>query len=282
MWRRTGIVAIAAGAGLLIGLTWAGLRRWETPSPTTASRPPAGDAPQAGEALRTELAALAEDLAAERDARRALGAEVAWLRRELERMALPEAGEEPLEPPAPPAPDGPHADAPESIGVFKAEKLVAAGIPPGEVERLRLRYDRNRMDELYLNDQAAREGGLRTARHRAEIRDLRRSLREEIGEDDYDLLLYAVGKNNRVILADVLRESPAMQTGLLPGDVLVRYDGRRIFNPRELKLATTQGKSGATVAVEVVRGGEQLRFFVPRGPLGVTMRGASHPPSAER
>ncbi len=276
MWRRTGIVAIAAGAGLLIGLAWAGLRHGETPDPTTAS------APQAGEALRTELAALAEDLAAERDARGALETEVAWLRRELERMALPEAGEEPLEPPAPPARDGPHDDAPESIGVFQAERLVAAGIHPDEVERLRLRYDRNRMDELYLNDQATREGELRTARHRAEIRDLRRSLREEIGEDDYDLLLYAVGKNNRVILADVLRESPAMQTGLLPGDVLVRYDGRRIFNPRELKLATTQGKAGATVAVEVVRGDEQLRFFVPRGPLGITMRTAVRPPGGAR
>jgi S1-C subfamily serine protease len=97
-------------------------------------------------------------------------------------------------------------------------------------------------------------------------------MRDEIGDDNYDLLLFATGMNNRVIVSNVLRASPAMEAGILPGDVLVRYDGRRIFNRFELKLATTEGKAGSTVALDLERAGELVRIYAPRGPLGVTMQ----------
>ena len=88
--------------------------------------------------------------------------------------------------------------------------------------------------------------------------------------------------NNRVIVRGVLRASPAMEAGVLPGDVLVRYDGRRIFNRFELKLATTEGKAGSTVALDLVRAGEPLRIYTARGPLGVTMQVEVRPPEPPR
>jgi hypothetical protein len=280
MRRWQGLIAIAVGAGLLLGLAWGGFWRGAAPS-ATPSRSDAATPSDDVDALRAELAALGAAVAAEREQRTALAAEVAWLRDELEQMALlPPEVEPPLH--APDAPAGAAADAPESIGVFEEARLIEAGISRDEVERLRDRFDRSRMDELYLNDQATREGWLHSVRQRAEIRDLRQGLRDEIGDDNYDLLLYATGMNNRVIVSDVLRASPAMEAGILPGDVLVRYDGRRIFNRFELKIATSEGKAGSTVALDLVRAGEPLRIYAPRGPLGVTMKAEVGPPEATR
>ncbi|MDH3211714.1 MAG: PDZ domain-containing protein [Myxococcales bacterium] len=283
MRRWQALVAIAAGVGLLVGLAWGGLLRSEAPV-ATAPRPDAGAPFAADEGLRAEIAGLREALAAERDERVALATEVAGLREELEGMTglAPDSEAPPEAPDAPDTIASAALQAHGSIGVFEETKLVEAGIPRDEVEALRERYDRSRMDELYMNDQAAREGWLRTPRHLAELQDLRGGLRDEIGDDDYDLLLYAVGKSNRVIVSDVLRESPAMEAGFLSGDVLLRYDGRRIFNVFELKQATTEGKPGATVAVEIRRGDQSLRFYLPRGPLGITMRSDVQPPQAAR
>ncbi len=280
MRRWQGLVAIAAGAGLLVGLAWGGFWRGAAPTATPSRSDAATPSDDVG-ALRAELAALRAALAAEREERATLTTEVAWLRDELEQMALLPPDVEPP-PQAPGATAGAAVDAPDSIGVFEEARLIEAGIPRDEVERLRDRFDRGRMDELYLNDQATREGWPHSARYRAEVRDLRQGLRDEIGDDHYDLLLYATGMNNRVIVRGVLRASPAMEAGILPGDVLVRYDGRRIFNRFELKLATTEGKAGSTVAVDLVRAGEPLRIYAPRGPLGVTMQAEVRPPEPTR
>jgi hypothetical protein len=280
MRRWQGLVAIAAGAGLLVGLAWGGFRHGAAPSATPSRSDAAPPSDDIG-ALRAELAGLRAAVAAEREERAALAAEVAWLRDELEQMALlPPDVERP--PQGPDATAAAAADTPESIGVFEAARLIEQGISRDEVERLRDRFDSGRMDELYLNDQATREGWRHSARYRSELRDLRQGLRDEIGDDNYDLLLYATGMNNRVIVNDVLRASPAMDAGILPGDAVVGYDGRRIFNLFELKRATTEGKAGSTVAIDVVRAGEPLRIYAPRGPLGVTLKADVQPPDATR
>jgi hypothetical protein len=280
MRRWQGLVAIAAGAGLLVGLAWGGFRHGAAPSATPSRSDAAPPSDDVG-ALRAELAGLRAAVGAERDERAALAAEVAWLRDELEQMALlPPDVERP--PQGPDATAAAAADTPESIGVFEAARLIEQGISRDEVERLRDRFDSGRMDELYLNDQATREGWRHSARYRSELRDLRQGLRDEIGDDNYDLLLYATGMNNRVIVNDVLRASPAMDAGILPGDAVVGYDGRRIFNLFELKRATTEGKAGSTVAIDVVRAGEPLRIYAPRGPLGVTLKADVQPPDATR
>jgi hypothetical protein len=280
MRRWQGLVAIAAGAGLLVGLAWGGFRHGAAPSATPSRSDAAPPSDDVG-ALRAELAGLRAAVGAEREERAALAAEVAWLRDELEQMALlPPDVERP--PQGPDATAAAAADTPESIGVFEAARLIEQGISRDEVERLRDRFDSGRMDELYLNDQATREGWRHSARYRSELRDLRQGLRDEIGDDNYDLLLYATGMNNRVIVNDVLRASPAMDAGILPGDAVVGYDGRRIFNLFELKRATTEGKAGSTVAIDVVRAGEPLRIYAPRGPLGVTLKADVQPPDATR
>ncbi len=155
---------------------------------------------------------------------------------------------------------------------FPEEQLIAAGFPRAEVRAYRERVDQIELDRLYLRDRAAREGWLDTPRYARESSTLFRELlgtREEFGDELYDWTLYSSGHPNRVQVSEVMQGSAAESVGLRAGDVVVRYGDQAIFNPMELREATLDGDAGAQTAVEVRRGEELIRVFVPRGPLGV-------------
>ena len=131
------------------------------------------------------------------------------------------------------------------------------------------------MDRLYLQDRAHREGWPGTSRFVRERRALNersRGLRAELGEARYDWYLYAIGRPNRVTVRDVLESSPAGLAGLAPGDVIERYADVRVFDVADLQGATREGRIDELVALDVVRAGEGVRIWLPRGPLGVRLR----------
>src|SRR5262249_55474515 len=136
------------------------------------------------------------------------------------------------------------------------------------------RRDTLSLSEIYLRDQAAREGWLDTPRftaQMAEIEQQRTSIRDEIGDEAYDRYLAAVDQPNRVAVDEVLLDSPAAVAGLQAGDVVLRYGETRIFSPSELVTATREGTAGENVQLEIIRQGQQFEIDVPRGPLGVTI-----------
>ena len=90
--------------------------------------------------------------------------------------------------------------------------------------------------------------------------------------DSFDLLLYASGQPNRVVVESLLKRSPAAEAGLEAGDVILSYDDRRVFHPAELKQMTASGSPGESVSIEVLRKGRQVSLGVLRGPLGVFLR----------
>jgi serine protease Do len=94
-------------------------------------------------------------------------------------------------------------------------------------------------------------------------------------------VLYSTGHPNRVAVQDIVTGSPAESAGLQPGDVIVRYDGRLVLNAGELRDATTEGRAGELVAIEVQREGESdaRRVFVPRGPIGISLAPATQQPA---
>ena len=112
----------------------------------------------------------------------------------------------------------------------------------------------------------------------ADLRGLERELREDLDEKDYDALLYATGRKNRVVLNDIIEDSVADVAGIQIGDQLVRYDGQRVYRGQVLKRLTTQGTAGESVEVEYIRDGEVLRSFVERGPLGIFFGMENEPP----
>lgn len=107
---------------------------------------------------------------------------------------------------------------------------------------------------------------------------LNRQVRNDLGVEGYDAYLYATGKPNRLNLKQVLENSPAGYAGLEAGDMVIRYDGERVFHGAEFKAATSRGEPGAPTSIEVVRDGQLLRFSVPRGPLGVQLDPVVAPP----
>jgi hypothetical protein len=232
-------------------------------------------------ALSEEVATLRQALAREGEERAALQAELARLRAEVEPPAVavrrPAQGARPTPSPAPTAPAEPLAETPHpetATAPFDPEVLAAAGFARSDVERFRERVGGIELERLYLRDQAAREGWLGSSRFVEEGRRLDESfaaLREEFGEDLYDWMLYAEGRPNRVAVTEVLPGSAAESAGLQPGDLIVRYDERRVLSPLELRDATSAGEAGAWVEVELLRDEETVELLLPRGPLGVRL-----------
>ena len=95
--------------------------------------------------------------------------------------------------------------------------------------------------------------------------------RDSLSDDDYDRMLYATGEKNRVVLAHLLHGSPAMDAGLRDGDVVLSYNDVRIFQPRDLQRATTTSAPAQLTPMLVLRDGEEIRVFLPAGPIGVQL-----------
>ncbi len=166
-------------------------------------------------------------------------------------------------------------------GRVDTESLIAAGFSAPEAENLAQRWGQQQMDLLYLRDQAIREDWIDTPRYREAARDLREgglSLREELGDDTYDRLLYASGQPNRLAITSVFESSPGQVSGLRPGDVIVSYDGMPVRSGTDVRDATTDGTPGEPVTMELLRDGEPIEINIPRGPIGIQMDAVSIAP----
>mgnify|MGYP001815268748 CR=1 FL=1 len=152
--------------------------------------------------------------------------------------------------------------------------LIAAGIDSQTANWIQQKLDENEMEKLYLKNTALREGWMNTKRYRQELRELQgrfHALREDIGDDNFDRLLYAVGRRNRVKVRSTIGGSPALQFGLNSGDTIIRYDGKRVFSAGELKRLTSEGDTKSTTSIEVIRNGSPMTLYVPGGPLGIRL-----------
>jgi len=183
--------------------------------------------------------------------------------------------------PGPPAgPTPPHITGTES-GSPLEQALQAAGLDATTAEGIKRRGDEIAMMEMYLRDQATREGWVDSPRFEEEmeaIEQQRTSIREEIGDDSYDRYLFALGHTNRVIVNDVMFQSVAEEAGLQNGDLILRYGDAMLFAPNELVEQTHSGSPGETVTLEVMRGGKRIEVQVPRGPLGLRIGPAQDHP----
>lgn len=154
------------------------------------------------------------------------------------------------------------------------ENLVKAGINEELAADIVRRRNETDMKILELRDRASREGYLNTGRYTREMNELREhdtSLRDEIGDDYYDSYLYASGQSNRVRVASVMMGSPAEMSGMNNGDMILNYDDRRMFSWSELQDATSRGERGEYVNVSVLRNGQLVNLWIPRGPLGIRL-----------
>ena len=107
-------------------------------------------------------------------------------------------------------------------------------------------------------------------------------LRREMDDETYARYLYAAGRPNQVSVRRVLAGSAAEAAGIESGDVLLRYDGERLYDAGALRRSTRTGNAGETVPVEVLRDGRRIQAYLPRGPVGVSMSSQSVVPEDDR
>ena len=247
--------------------------------PSLDARQTEGDGARHTNRLERRLELLASKLKAETDGRRRLEERLQVLATEL--AALRGSGHEALsvvvaKPEAvAAAPSGIARPVSAAEGVTSMEHaLVTAGVDATTATEIRRRRDDLSLSEIYLRDQATREGWLDTpdfAAKMAEIDRQRTSVRDEIGDEAYDRYLAALEQPNRVAVNEVMLESPAAAAGIHAGDVVLRYGETRIFAPSDLVTATRSGTAGETVRMEIIREGRRFDIEVPRGPLGVSI-----------
>lgn len=251
----------------------------------------AQDAGEHAAALERDVAALRETLAGETAARAKLEAETDSLRGALAAArdgtapdaivaapgaSAPESDVAAEVPATDPARAAEQALFPSGLPGFDADRLVEAGFRRDDVERFRARVDEIQLAQLELRDRATRENWIGTPRFHQENRALQQSiggLRGEFGDALYDWVLFTNGQPNRVAIAEVITGSAGESAGLARGDVILRYDDGVMFDPMQLRDATTLGRAGELVPVEVYRQADNatLRFFIQRGPIGVRL-----------
>ena len=129
-----------------------------------------------------------------------------------------------------------------------------------------------RVRAVELNDLARREGWINSRRYSEESEALStfdNPIRDELGDDRYDRYLFAMGRPNRLVVGSVMETSPAQHAGFKHGDVIVRYDGERVFSNLHLVRLRSSGKLGAPIIVEITRDGHPMQITIPRGPMGM-------------
>lgn len=275
-------------AGLVAGL---GLAFWLQPSfePVEAEAA-TGTAPAPRSSLdddalsEARLDALEDAFAAEVDQRVELEARVAELSAQLEALGqspprAPRANQNASNGPDPAIVEQrarvrrEAAATPEERQRLAIERLTAAGFAPDRAEWINRRTQELRMQAMQAEYEARREG-------RPPPPDLEATtLRAELGDQDYERFLTAQGRSTNVNIMGVLASSPAERAGLQPGDEIVGYDGKRVFDIAELNELTLGGTSGESVVVDVRRSGQNLQIVLPRGPIGVYggLRGPPQP-----
>jgi serine protease Do len=77
-----------------------------------------------------------------------------------------------------------------------------------------------------------------------------------------------------VQVLQVLRTSPAHRAGILPGDVILKWNGQPIDDPAELSLAVVRTEVGSEATVELSRDGRPFEVAVKVGerPIGGSPR----------
>lgn len=276
MWKSIVFAAAGLGAGFAAA-AW--LASGAPPPVGLVPAPGRHDAPEGG-VSDPRVESLGAALEAEKAAREALQTRVEQLADQLQALQ-----DKPTDAAAGAHGDGGRTDTPgprgfrgfaggrEELQQREQEALAAAGFAPDRAEWIAHRASELRMQALQARYDAARGGKpLNAAADSPE-----QTLRNELGDADYERYLQALNRPTTVAVRDVLASSPAEKAGLKPGDQVVAYDGQRVFDARDLNALTLKGNAGEPVVLEVQRDGQHLQIVMPRGPVGILSGGRFGP-----
>ena len=153
-------------------------------------------------------------------------------------------------------------------------RLLDAGMARETAASMKQWIDQNQLERLQLRNRAIREGWQDTLEFSEQMHELSnpfRGVREEFGDQAYDMYLYATNTPNRVQVREVYSGSAAHDAGLKAGDIFISYAEQAVYDMSDLRQATVDGNAGETVLIEVLRDDFPYSSSVPRGPLGISM-----------
>ncbi|HEX9023148.1 MAG TPA: DegQ family serine endoprotease, partial [Geobacteraceae bacterium] len=73
---------------------------------------------------------------------------------------------------------------------------------------------------------------------------------------------FGLGSSQGALISDIMAGSPAEKGGLRQGDIILRFAGKEIKDPRQLQLAVADTPVGQKVEVEIFRNGKTMRLYV--------------------
>lgn len=246
-----------ASLGLALGLA----AHWAVAPERDAEAPPAASMQHAGHSPAHQHVTADRPAGAEPSADEPAAAEAA-----IDTAARPaEAFEESADLDPPIAPEAEHASRPIESPQQRIERLVAAGFDIDRATAIVQAESQQRLSAA--SAEYAATGSVRALSAAAGA--TASSLREQLGDADYERYLTATGQATRVVVGAVEPGSAAANAGLQTGDVIRAYGGRRVFGIRELNALMLDGAAGQAVPAEIVRDGQVLKLFVSGGPLGM-------------
>ena len=277
---------LSAAAGALITAVcasyWLPAMTAPTPPTVASSRPSGTTVPAATVSTSAETGDSEQLIQQQQQTIASLEQEVAWLQSVLEKLDSGTLQSS--------SPDNNTLDnnrrrgndlPPPTRGVwFDDSSLQAIGMDAQAIAALKQQVEAEELEKLQLRNQATREGWNHTSKLFKQLRALDRQFRDSLTPDDYDKVLFATGRNNRVEITDTLENSPSNLAGIQKGDRILSYGGKRIFDPSTLVRSTTEGSLGEMVPVVLQRGDDRLTVYVPRGSLGMRIkpvRGSPNP-----
>jgi hypothetical protein len=270
MHKSIALVVIGLAAGFVIAAWWGG----SSPGPTPDSRD--------SRTTEQRLDALEAELAVETRRRSEIEAELALLNERIAPVALGdeptgadsrdsyqiqyETAEEAAVSQAPVPPPGRRRPPGALDDNELVERFIAAGLTPQRAQWIVARTQELRMQALQEQYDAAREGRSMNPA----LFERATALREELGDADYERYLQALDVPTSVYVRDVLATSPGAKAGIKAGDQVVSFDGERVFDMSDINRLVLEGEPGQMVAVDVMRDGQLVQLYVPRGPIGIT------------
>ncbi len=221
------------------------------------------------------IAVLEEAVSQERAARQLLQDEVLYLSAELDRLkaaagtgsgSVTEGAIEQLVDPTPEL--RPERFARRNSAEGRIEQLIQAGFDPGLAGWVIQREEELQMEDLKARYYAGQSGDpFEFYRLQASAGN---ALREELGDANYERYLAANGRPTSVTVSGVIGSSPAQAAGVLPGDAITSYDGKRVFSMTDINMASLEGIAGENVILDISRDGVPMQLVIPRGPLGIS------------
>ena len=276
--KSSSIIALLVIVGFLSGLYFRHTPQKPDPASYDPIKMPVGQAKATTNPFSSNSVSIQDvqvALQQERDARLALTKQINKLQQRINAITRDNLSSEAASYSENTVEDKSNASKPaEQQAWFDDQVMLDAGLSSAEVSQLHTKYEEIEMEKLYLRDRAVREGWRGTSRYTEEFNKLDNqfdAMRTQIGDNAYDAMLFATGQPNRVVVQDVLDNSPAKQAGIQSGDMIVRYGNTRVFNWTELRSATQAGTPEEFITVDLVRDGHQIQVYVPRGPLGIRM-----------